>query len=265
MAVESIGDLARRTGTSRRMLRHWEEQGLLLPARVNPSTGWREYAPSQDGRVRAIVALRTLGFGLDAIRVLLDSDLTEEALRELLRAQEAALQSQIDESSAALLQVRSRLHSLEKGHLIIMDTLTLTNLPEIRQLGATEAVSDESEIPGAVTRLLDQLGVKGDDAPRGVLLAYDGSTDDTVITVSALVVGDADARGSEGAVVEIEIPAAAAGVSVHLADHSIGTADAWIALDGALEVHGLRSSGPYRQTLHPDGSVTFAAPTRPLR
>lgn len=264
MVVESIGDLARRTGTSRRMLRHWEEQGLLLPAQVNPSTGWREYAPAQEGRVRAIAALRALGFGLDSIRVLLDSELTDATLRALLRAREAALASQITESSASLLQVRSRLHSLEKGHLVIMDTLNLTNLPEIHQLGLSETVSDESEIPGAVNRLFDQLGLGNGGAAREVLLAYDGTTDETAIVVSALIVGDVDGPASERPVMEIEIPAAAAGASVHLVDRSMSTADAWIALDGALEVHGLRTSGPYRQTLHADGSVTFAAPTQPL-
>ncbi|RNL86587.1 MerR family transcriptional regulator [Halostreptopolyspora alba] len=50
-----IGELARRTGVSERLLRYYEEQGLLQPRR-RPS-GYREY---EDADVETVIRIRTL-------------------------------------------------------------------------------------------------------------------------------------------------------------------------------------------------------------
>ena len=64
-----IGELAARTGISARMLRYYEEQGLLTPERT--SSGYRSYpesAVSQAGQIRG----------------LLDAGLTTEIIRTIL-------------------------------------------------------------------------------------------------------------------------------------------------------------------------------------
>ncbi|WP_214415723.1 MerR family transcriptional regulator [Sphaerisporangium fuscum] len=54
-----IGALAQRTGVSRRLLRYYEEQGLLRPLRL--ANGYREYAESDVTAVRHIRALLAAG------------------------------------------------------------------------------------------------------------------------------------------------------------------------------------------------------------
>jgi DNA-binding transcriptional MerR regulator len=54
-----IGALADRTGVSRRLLRYYEEQGLLQPLRL--SNGYREYAESDVAAVRHIRLLLAVG------------------------------------------------------------------------------------------------------------------------------------------------------------------------------------------------------------
>src|SRR5688572_11481965 len=54
-----IGELAERTGTSRRLLRYYEEQGLLSPAR-SPN-GYREYSEAMVDRVLQIRGLLEAG------------------------------------------------------------------------------------------------------------------------------------------------------------------------------------------------------------
>jgi DNA-binding transcriptional MerR regulator len=54
-----IGELSRRTGASVRMLRYYEEQGLLTPVR-RPS-GYREYRDADAERVRRIRLLLAAG------------------------------------------------------------------------------------------------------------------------------------------------------------------------------------------------------------
>ena len=264
--MKSIGELAQRTGTSRRMLRHWETIGLLTPAHIDPSTNRRSYAPAQASTVRAIVALRANGFGLDTIRDLLDQGLTESRLIDLLRERESELVDRIDQDSFALGRVRERLESLEKGRHIIMNTLTVTTLPALRLVGVTEVVTDETEIPGAVERSLDLLGVSEHDLRSDIVLIYDGTTDESIITVSAALIDSkapADPDSAVETVVTVsEVPSA---VVARFDERPLSTGDAWIALDAELEARGLRTAGPYRQTLHRDGSMTLAAPTIELQ
>ncbi|MBL7498111.1 MerR family transcriptional regulator [Frankia sp. CNm7] len=60
-----IGELARRTGTSERMLRYYGEQGLLRPARRQ--SGYREY---QETDVRTVLKIRMLlAAGLNTVTI----------------------------------------------------------------------------------------------------------------------------------------------------------------------------------------------------
>ncbi|MEV4221912.1 MerR family transcriptional regulator [Nonomuraea sp. NPDC049725] len=54
-----IGDLAHRTGVHRRLLRYYEEQGLLSPARL--VNGYREYSEADIATVRHIRAMLAAG------------------------------------------------------------------------------------------------------------------------------------------------------------------------------------------------------------
>lgn len=71
----TIGRFASIGRVTVRMLRHWDEVGLLVPARVDPATGYRSYAPEQVADLAEIVRLRDLGLGLvDVGRVLRAGD-----------------------------------------------------------------------------------------------------------------------------------------------------------------------------------------------
>ncbi|MFT4166625.1 MAG: MerR family transcriptional regulator [Microlunatus sp.] len=258
----SIGELAQRTGVSRRMLRHWEEVGLIKPYHVDPRSGHRRYELRQAGRVRAIASLRATGFGLDAISDLLAAGLTEERLVEVLRRRETELLSQVADLSACLQGVQARLGSIEKGHHTIMNTLQLASLPELRFAGRTEEVTDESEIPDAVERLLVSLGIR-DSQSDTVVLSYDGNTDPDIITVSAGLIGGQEPCDPSD-LVSIVLPGSETAASVTYPSRPASIGDAWIALDSELEKHQLRTTGPYRQTRHPNGTITLAAPTRTL-
>ncbi|MCJ2056644.1 MerR family transcriptional regulator [Methylobacterium sp. J-048] len=64
-----IGELARRTGVSVRMLRFYEQEGLLRPPRRE--SGQRDYSDDDARQVRRIRALNTAGLTLRAIRIVL--------------------------------------------------------------------------------------------------------------------------------------------------------------------------------------------------
>ncbi|MFB6814573.1 HEAT repeat domain-containing protein [Streptomyces sp. NPDC056347] len=66
-----IGDVARRSGVSTRMLRHYESLGLVRPDGRNES-GYREYSDENIRRIFHIESLRSLGLSLREVARALD-------------------------------------------------------------------------------------------------------------------------------------------------------------------------------------------------
>jgi DNA-binding transcriptional MerR regulator len=71
--VLTIGEFARASRLSPKALRLYDELGLLRPARVDPASGYRFYAPAQLERARLVAWLRRLGMPLARIRVVCDA------------------------------------------------------------------------------------------------------------------------------------------------------------------------------------------------
>ena len=184
----SIGEIAHFTGVSRRMLRHWEESGLITPTSIDESTGYRRYSRTQVGRVRAISALRSMGFQLAEIIDLLDhSQLTEGRLVDLLRAREQELMSQSEDISARLTEMRSRLEAIQRGHDTIMSTIELGALPTLRLSSLQTTVSDESEISEAISDLLPRLRNELDShgvTDSDIVLSYDGTDANSILVIA---------------------------------------------------------------------------------
>ncbi|MZD04423.1 MerR family transcriptional regulator [Streptomyces sp. SID5785] len=68
MELLTIGAFARASRLSPKALRLYDDLGLLTPARVDPVTGYRLYAPHQLDRARLVAWLRRLGMPLARIQ-----------------------------------------------------------------------------------------------------------------------------------------------------------------------------------------------------
>src|SRR5215218_544427 len=68
MGLLTIGAFARASRLSPKALRLYDELGLLSPARVDPVTGYRFYAPGQLEQARLVAWLRRLGMPLARIQ-----------------------------------------------------------------------------------------------------------------------------------------------------------------------------------------------------
>jgi len=77
----SIGEFARRSRLSVKALRLYDERGVLVPARVDATSGYRYYDVSQLEVARLVAMLRQLDFSLAAIRELLACDAVDAAER----------------------------------------------------------------------------------------------------------------------------------------------------------------------------------------
>ncbi|MGF1654610.1 MAG: MerR family transcriptional regulator [Actinomycetales bacterium] len=277
-----ISDLARHSGVSVRMLRHYDALGLVAPARVDRDTGYRWYTPSQLGRVTAVLGLRDLGLTLAQCRDVLDERATVEEFRDLLRGLEAGVGERLEADTRRLQDIRRRLGSLERGWAAAAGTFRLRELPALRLAAVRTTVNDTTEIPGVAP---DLVGVLGDAfaaagvAPAGPRIATyldlpgRAGVEVTVgFDLSDADLSDADAAetgggpagydGREAVLARagldlVEVPADLRGASVTYAGPLAGLADAWATVDGPATERGLRSHGTHRQvhlTAGDDGS-----------
>ena len=101
----TTGDLARRTGTTLRTVRFYEEAGLLRPT-VREEGGRRRYLEDDVARLEFISDLRELGLSLDDIRRMLDIKKNSKTPRELAAKLSAALEDQLERATKRISALR---------------------------------------------------------------------------------------------------------------------------------------------------------------
>ncbi|MEV6487537.1 MerR family transcriptional regulator [Actinoplanes sp. NPDC051633] len=189
-----IGDFANLGRVSVRMLRHYDAIGLLRPARVDPSSGYRYYTAAQLTALNRIVAFKDLGFTLEQVQTMIDEKVDPGELRGMLRLRRAQLAEQVATDTARLASVDARLRMIEtEGHL---DTgeVVLKSIPAQRvvQLSAPCASYQAADIGPALSPLYPQLmermeaaGVRMAGAPLAHYAAAPGGAGDESIIVHA--------------------------------------------------------------------------------
>jgi len=78
-----IGEFSRMTHLSVKALRHYHDVGVLEPATIDPSTGYRSYEARQVAMAQVIRRLRDLGMPLDSIRTVLAAPDIQTRNREI--------------------------------------------------------------------------------------------------------------------------------------------------------------------------------------
>ncbi|MFJ2747460.1 MerR family transcriptional regulator [Streptomyces sp. NPDC087297] len=121
-----IGDVARRSGVSARMLRHYDSLGLVRPT-GRTGSGYREYSAEDIRRIFHVESLRSLGLSLREVARALDdpgfrpSELVDDLVRQTQEriAVETALLTRLRRIGAAepaewedVLQIVALLHAL---------------------------------------------------------------------------------------------------------------------------------------------------------
>ena len=113
-----IGEFSKLSRISIRMLRHYDEIGLLVPEETDPWTGYRRYAAAQLMTANRITALRGLGFSL---------------------AETAAVEASIQEALDRLRLLDTTIERLRKDEKQMNYDVTIKTLPE-RQVASVRQI-----------------------------------------------------------------------------------------------------------------------------
>lgn len=123
-----IGEFSRLSRISIRMLRRYDEVGLLTPASVDTFSGYRYYGEDQLLTAGKIVSFRDMGFGLSAIGDILKSD--AQTVSILLSVKRAETLAEADDARLRLRLLDTALARLGKDELMMEYQVSLKTLPE---------------------------------------------------------------------------------------------------------------------------------------
>lgn len=135
----TIGEFARLTGLTEKALRLYEERNLLLPARVDPASGYRQYALEQVDDGRLIAMMRAIDMPLVDIRRVLETSPSEQP--SLIGRYWYAVEREIDGHRRTVRALRDAFETKEHGM-----TNTETVVERSGRDGAFAAIASLAEI-----------------------------------------------------------------------------------------------------------------------
>jgi DNA-binding transcriptional MerR regulator len=260
----TIGDFAKLGRVSVRMLRHYDAIGLLRPAAVDPSNGYRFYQAEQLRRLNRVIALKDLGFTLEQVQAIIDDRVDVAELRGMLRLRRAQLEAQLTADTARLATVEARLRMIEReGHMNTHDVVLKEVAPiRVAELSATAGGYGPEHITPVIGPLYDQLMMRLGGAgviPAGHPMAYYEPEQGDKVLVHAAMPVNAE-RAGDVAVVDLPAIADAATIIHHGSmDEVMGSLE---ILARWIEDNGYQPVGYHREVYvdydpkHPETGVT---------
>lgn len=239
-----IQEFARFSRVSVKMLRHYDELGLLTPARVDPATGYRYYAASQLPRLNRIIALKDAGLRLEQIGLLLDQDFSPDEWRGVLKLRRAEVEEQLALSQRQLTWLDAHLEHPTRSAPPPFDVIVREIAPQ-RVASLRRWVVEDHEITDLFEALEAEVAVTGGRASGCPLtLYYDTERDEPGYEVEVAVPVTASAPAT--ALVR-ELPGVAEmACLVYTGAYDQGPA-AWQALSLWIERHARVLAGPLRE------------------
>lgn len=159
-----IGEMSRASGLTVSALRFYDGAGLLVPAFVDPSTGYRSYRPEQVPAARLLANLRRVAMPLSEVARVLRAETPREAF-DVLDGHLHRLESNLADARLVLSRVRTLLDEREN---LMTDTIpgATATVPGAALAAAVDrvrfAVSRDPDLPALAGVLVEV----GDDAVR---------------------------------------------------------------------------------------------------
>lgn len=135
-----IGEFSKLSRVSVRMLRHYDEIGLLKPSAIDSFTGYRYYGEDLLPIAGRIAMLKDMGFGLAAICELLKRFDDPEALDQAMRIREKELE-------ALLADTERKLRLLETAHKRLRKEKTMEYSVSMKTLPERYVASARMTLP----------------------------------------------------------------------------------------------------------------------
>lgn len=242
----TIGEFSRLSQLSIRMLRYYDEHGVLPPTHTDPRSGYRSYAPSQLATARRVRRLRDVGLGvaeLAACVPLLDEP---GAMRRVLERHRTRLIAEAAAASARIQEVDDLITGLEEPLMSVTVTHRTDPARTVASLrGVIPTYADEARLWERLMPALFQAGAQLAPDARAVAVFHDEDYRETDCDVEVRLEVAAPFAVPETAdgVRCVELPAQDVAVGVlHGGYERVG--EVMEAVGRWVPEHGYRFAGP---------------------
>jgi DNA-binding transcriptional MerR regulator/effector-binding domain-containing protein len=246
----SIGEFSRMTFLSVKTLRHYHETGLLEPARIDPSSGYRYYDVSQVTTAQVIRRFRDLDLPIERLRMFLDAP-DEEARNAVIVDHLDTMSAQLRETQATVDSLR-RMLSAEGAAFPVAyrDEAALTTLAVTDHVAGSDVVAWWMEAFRELHRAIRVSGVArtGTD---GALFPTEFFADEVGDLVAFVPVSSVPARLPSG-ITAYDVPAARLAVTT-FDGPPLDLDRAYGAVGRSVLDQATSSAGPVRERYLPTG------------
>lgn len=187
-----IGEFSRLSGTSSRMLRHYEKVGLIQPAKIELETGYRFYQAEQLQTVNRIKYLQSLGLSLALIQEIFTKQ-DSGRLKEYLRIREKEVQEEL----AAVQAQQNMLETIQAtmSEAILDYPVVLKEIPPRQVISVRKIITtamDEGQLWQELFEEAQRQKVRLAEPPLGVSIYHDPEykEEDIDLELQSSVVGD---------------------------------------------------------------------------
>ena len=136
-----IGEFSKLTQVTVRMLRHYDQTGLLKPAKINPISGYRMYSVDQIPLLNKIIYLRDSGFQISEIKEALQAE-DPSSLEELLDKKYAAILHTIETEKMRLKKIEIAKNELSGSNGELHYQVSIKSVPSFRVLSIRKVIPD---------------------------------------------------------------------------------------------------------------------------
>lgn len=136
-----IGEFSKLTQVSVRMLRYYDEMGLLKPAEVDKWTGYRMYSVEQIPVLNKIIYLRDSGFSVAEIAVALNND-DKNSIAEQLDKKYLEIQQNIQNEQEKLSKIALAKQELLQGTGEMHYNIAIKSIPSYLVLSLRRVIRD---------------------------------------------------------------------------------------------------------------------------
>lgn len=248
-----IGQFAQIAKVSVRTLRHYDDVGLLRPASVDDTTGYRSYAAAQLPSLNRILVLKDLGFTLAEITRMIESGVSTEEMLGMLRLRQADAERQAEDERRRLSRVAARIDILtRKPHMTDIDTAIVVKALDPTRVAIVGEPAEGFDVEFApifgrlYPALFGELARCG-VAPAGPTYGLYDQRDDGHIEVIAGVVVAGDTEIESPSVSIRDLPAAERAATLVHRGSMDSIIESYAALDGWIAAAGEQPVGLSRE------------------
>jgi DNA-binding transcriptional MerR regulator len=176
----TVGEFSRIARVSKRLLRYYDEIGLLKPVHTDKFPGYRYYSAEQMPRLNRILALKDLGLSLEQIHRMLNDQISTEEMQGMLLLKKAEIEQQVQEEIQRVRNIEAGLQFLQRAEADRPFDVVIKQIPAQPVLSVRTVFPSLEDMAGLFGPIISALPEKSGEGLFFAVMHTDGFEESNV-------------------------------------------------------------------------------------